>query len=69
MTSELIKCPHCGYKYNTDVKKVVEDGGTIVLRVCLPNIKKLFRRKTPKTHHIDLICPNCKKAFEWEVKV
>ncbi len=31
--------------------------------------KKAFSQKTPKSLCIDLACPNCKKAFEWEVKV
>jgi hypothetical protein len=71
MTSELIKCPLCGYKYYTDIEKIVEDGKTPVLRVGFSDIKKAFSRRTPKSMFIDLTCPNsnCKKAFEWEVKV
>lgn len=71
MTSELIKCPHCGYKYCTDLEKIVEDGKTPVLRVGFSDVKKVFNRRTPKSMFIDLTCPNsnCKKAFEWEVKV
>ena len=69
MTSELIKCPHCGYKYYTDVEKIVEDGETVAVRFGLSDIKKTFKRKSPKKLYIDLTCPNCKKEFEWEVKV
>jgi endogenous inhibitor of DNA gyrase (YacG/DUF329 family) len=69
MTSELIKCPHCGYKYYTDVEKISEDGKTVVVRLGVSDIKKVFSRKTPKNLCIDLSCPNCKKEFEWEVKV
>jgi DNA-directed RNA polymerase subunit RPC12/RpoP len=69
MTYELIKCPFCGYKYRTDVEKIVEDGETVAVRFGLADIKKTFRRKTPKSLYIDLACPNCKKEFEWEVKV
>jgi hypothetical protein len=71
MTSELIKCPHCGYKYCIEVEKIVEDGKTPVLRVGFSDVKKVFSRRTPKSMFIDLTCPNsnCKKAFEWEVKV
>ncbi len=70
MTSELIKCPYCGYKYHTDIEKIDKDGKTVVLRVGFSDIKKVFSRKTPKSLYIDLTCPNynCKKAFEWEVK-
>jgi hypothetical protein len=71
MTSELTKCHYCGYKYYIDVEKIVEDGKTVAVRLGLSDIKKVFSRKTPKSLYIDLTCPNsnCKKAFEWEVKV
>lgn len=69
MTSELIKCPLCGYKYRTNIDKIVKDGKTVVFRLCLPNINNLFSRRTTKSMFIDLACPNCKKEFEWEVKV
>jgi DNA-directed RNA polymerase subunit RPC12/RpoP len=72
MTSELIeliKCPHCGYKFRTDVEKVAEDGETVVVRLGFSDIKKAFRRKVPKKLRIDLTCSNCKKEFEWEVKI
>jgi hypothetical protein len=70
MTSELIKCPHFGYKYRTDVEKIVEDGKTVAVRLGLSDVKNILRWKTPRSSYIDLICPNsnCKKAFEWEVK-
>lgn len=69
MTSELIKCPFCGYKYRTDVGKIVEDGETVAVRLGFSDIEKTFRRRAPKSLYIDLACPNCKKEFEWEVKV
>lgn len=69
MTSELIKCPHCGYKYHIDVEKIVEDGDTVAVRFGFSDIKKTFRRKAPKSLNIDLACPSCKKEFEWEVKI
>jgi len=69
MTSELIKCPHCGYKYRADLENIVEDGKTVAVRFGFSDIKKVFSRKTPKNLYIDLTCPNCKKEFEWEVKV
>ncbi len=69
MKLELIKCPFCGYKYYTDIEKIVEDGETVAVRFGLSDIKKTFKRKTPKNLCIDLTCPNCKKEFEWEVRV
>ncbi|AKB77853.1 hypothetical protein MSHOH_1370 [Methanosarcina horonobensis HB-1 = JCM 15518] len=68
MTPELVKCPRCGYKYRTDVKKVIEDGETVAVRLGFSDIKKLLSRKTTKSLNLDLICPNCKKEFEWKVK-
>ncbi|HII00120.1 TPA: hypothetical protein HA351_00210 [Methanosarcinaceae archaeon] len=69
MTLELIKCPHCGYKYRTDVEKIVEDGETVAVRLGFSDIKKTFKGKSPIKRYIDLTCPNCKKEFEWEVKI
>lgn len=68
MTLELIKCPHCGYKYRTDIEKIVEDGETVVVRLRFSDVKETFRRKIAKSFFIDLTCPNCKKEFEYEVK-
>ncbi|WP_440946944.1 hypothetical protein ACSAZL_01210 [Methanosarcina sp. T3] len=67
--AELIKCRHCGFKFRTDVEKIVEDGETVVVRLGFSDIKKTLRRENTKKLHIDLTCPNCKKEFEWEVKV
>jgi hypothetical protein len=50
MTSELIKCPYCGYKYYTDIEKIVEDGKTVALRLGLSDIK----RADPKTQELTL---------------
>lgn len=49
MTIELIKCPHCGYKYKTDVEKVVKDGETVVVLVGFSDTKDKLRRKTAKS--------------------
>lgn len=68
MTIELIKCPHCGYKYKTDVEKVVKDGETVAVRLGFSEVKKIFGRETAKSLFIDLKCPNCKEEFEYEVK-
>jgi hypothetical protein len=50
------------------MKKIIEDGETVAVRLGFSDVKKLFRRKTAKSLFIDLKCPNCKKEFEWEVK-
>jgi len=70
MTLELIKCPFCGYKYRTDVDKIVEDGEAVAVLFGLSDVKNAFSRKAPKKLDIDLTCTNadCKKVFEWEVK-
>lgn len=71
MTSELVKCPHCGYQYRTNVEKIVEDGETIAVRLGFSDIEKISRRKTAKSFFINLKCPNvpkCGKEFEWEVQ-
>ena len=69
MTLELVKCPHCGYRYRTNTKEIVDDGDTVVLkRMSFPDFNKIVRRNTAKSLFIDLKCPNCEKEFEWEVK-
>ena len=68
MNLEPVKCPHCGYQYRTDIKKIVEDGKIVAVRLGFSDVKKLFRRNTVKNLFIDLKCPNCEKEFEWEVK-
>lgn len=69
MTLELVKCPHCGYRYRTDIEKIVENGETVVVRVFgLSGVKEIPGGKATKSLYIDLKCPNCKKEFEWEVK-
>ncbi len=69
MTLELVKCPHCGYRYRADIEKIVEDGETVAVRFGYSDVMKLFRRNTAKSLFIDFKCPNCKKEFEYEVKV
>jgi len=68
MTLELVKCPHCGYQYRTDIKEIIEDGKIVAVPLGFSDVQKLFRRKTARSLFIDLTCPNCTKIFEWEVK-
>jgi hypothetical protein len=69
MTNKLVKCPHCGYKYPTDVEKFVDDGKTSVVRLGFSDLKNKFQATACKSLFIDLKCPNCKKEFEYEVKI
>ncbi len=68
MNSKIIKCPHCEYKYRTDIEKIVEDGETVAVRLGFSNVVRVSSRKTPKYVYVDLACPNCRKGFEWEIK-
>jgi len=60
MVLELVKCPHCGYKFRMDLKARVDDGETTAVRGILNSLKPKPRR--PET--IDIECPNCTKTFE-----
>lgn len=63
MSIETVKCPNCGYVYRIDVKKVVDDGQTTVVR----NIMQGSVYKTGQEESIDLNCPNCDEEFEWQI--
>lgn len=70
MTLELITCPHCGYKYYTDLEKIIKDGEAGIVRSVLSN-ENYYKRKATKSFFIDLKCPNspkCGKEFKWKVK-
>lgn len=70
MTLELVKCTHCGCIYRIDIEKIKEEGITDVVRLFrLLNIKEITARKKARSIYIDITCPNCKKGFEWEVKI
>ena len=45
MTLELVKCPHCGYQYRTDMEKIVEDGETVAVRLGFSDVKKYIQEK------------------------
>jgi phage FluMu protein Com len=63
MSLETVKCPYCGYVYRTDVKKVLVDGMTTVVR----KIKQGGVSKLGREEYIDLTCPNCEEEFEWQI--
>jgi sarcosine oxidase delta subunit len=60
---ELVECPHCGYKFRTDVKAIEDDGEITAVRNILH-----WKPKPRRVKSIDLECPNCKKRFEYEVE-
>lgn len=64
MSLETIKCFYCGYIYRTDVKKVLEDGRTTIVR----KPKQASVSRPSKDMYIDLVCPNCGEEFEWQIK-
>lgn len=59
-----VKCPYCGYEWNENVEKIYGDGQTPVIR----GKTKLAQASTKTKKYVDLVCPNCKKEFEfcWE---
>lgn len=65
MTSELIKCPHCGYKFWMDIKESWDDGKAHMSKGMLD-----FLKNKPEKCLLDIKCPNikCGKTFEYEVK-
>jgi len=64
MSLETVKCPYCSYVFRIDVKKVLEDGKTTVVR---NKIKQVGVSKPGQVEYIDLTCPNCNEEFEWQI--
>jgi DNA-directed RNA polymerase subunit RPC12/RpoP len=64
MALELIQCPYCGYKFRTDIKVLENEGKTTVVRGFFDFLKP----KTEAKETVDIVCLNCKKIFEQEVK-
>ena len=60
---ELVKCPHCGFEFRMDVKKLMDDGETDVVRLIFSSPK----RKPMRLATVDIVCRECKKTFEYEV--
>ena len=63
MVLELVKCPHCGFEFRMDTKKLVDDGETDVVRGIFGSLK----RKPILLTTVDIVCSECKKTFEHEV--
>jgi hypothetical protein len=61
----MVECRHCHYKYEEDVEKIHEEGEAFVIRNILTS-RPMELSKTKKC--VDLVCPNCKREFEfcWE---
>ena len=59
MAFKLVKCPHCGFKFKTDIQEWKRDGEISIVR--------WFGFSKPKTRQVgtvDLMCPHCMKIFE-----
>ena len=63
MALELVKCPHCGFKFRMDIKKLMDDGETDAVR----GIFSSKKRKPIRPATVDIVCIKCKKTFEHEV--
>ena len=64
MMRELVECPHCGYKFRTDVKAREEDGEITFVR----RFSNFWKQKPRRVKSIDIECPNCSRTFEYEVE-
>lgn len=58
-----VKCPYCGFEWNENVEEIYDDGDA-------PVVKKARATPPPRTgkESVDLVCPSCKREFEfsWE---
>ena len=63
MVLELVKCPHCGFEFRMDTKRLMGDGETDVVR----GIFSSKKRKLMRLATVDIVCLECKKTFEHEV--
>lgn len=58
-----VKCPYCAHEYEENVEKIYEEGATSVIRMA-------GSQPPPRTGQksVDLVCPGCKREFEfsWE---
>jgi protein-arginine kinase activator protein McsA len=64
MTLELVICNLCGFKFRTDIEAQINDGTTITVR----GFFNFYKPKPGVVKSIDLLCPNCKKTFEYKVE-
>ena len=63
MVLQLVKCPHCGFKFRMDTIKLMDDGKTVVVR----SILKFRKQKPISLPKVDIVCLECKMTFEHEV--
>ena len=63
MALELVICKHCSFKFRTDIETQINDGTTITVR----GFFNFWKPKPKIVKSIDLLCPNCKKTFEYRV--
>ena len=58
-----ITCPYCGHEWNENLKEIYEAGKTPVTR----GVGKRARGSPESKKYVDLVCPNCKREFEYPV--
>jgi hypothetical protein len=64
MVLRLIDCIHCGYEFQIDIDKRLEEGETAVAR-------GFFNFTRPEKRYvktIDIICSKCNKTFEYKLE-
>jgi len=64
MALELVYCVHCGFKFKIDVKELVNEGRTTVVR----SLTDFWKKKPEDSEFIDIQCPKCSKWFEQKVE-
>ncbi len=64
MAPELVTCKHCGFKFITEVKEIVNNGKTKVVR----GLIDLWKKEPAGSEYIDIRCPKCSKWFEKKVE-
>ncbi len=59
MALEPVICPHCQFKFKTDVEAQINEGDTTAVRGLLTS-----KPETRSVSTIDLCCPKCNRKFE-----
>lgn len=64
MAPELVRCKHCGFKFRIDLKELVKESKTPLIRGLLD-----FLKKAPKNYdYVDIQCRKCGRWFEAKVE-
>lgn len=65
MALKLIECTHCGCKFKTDIKKLLEDGEATAVR----SLSDFWKPRISEVKTIDIKCINCQKTFEYPTEL